>query len=396
MDFSVPPPLASWLSEVRDFIEQELYPIEANGSQRSFAELLPELEAKRQLVKDKGWWAPQVPRDRGGAGLGFWEHALLSQEMGRSPYGHFVFNAQAPDAGNIEVLLEYGSETQQQQWLVPLIDGSIRSCFSMTEPDRPGSNPVWMETRAERDGDHYVINGHKWFTTAADGATFAIVMAITDPQAPPHRRASQFIVPTETDGFERVRNISCMGHAGDGWLSHAEIRYRDCQIPVHYRIGQEGDGFAIAQSRLGPGRIHHCMRWLGISERSLDLMCHHLARRDITPDQKLSEFQTAQNWVADSRAEIDAARWMTLHAAWKIDQVGTKAARVEISAIKFFVADVMLRVIDRAIQAHGALGISDDTVLATFYRNERSARIYDGPDEVHRRVVAREVMKAYT
>jgi alkylation response protein AidB-like acyl-CoA dehydrogenase len=265
----------------------------------------------------------------------------------------------------------------------------------MTEPDRPGSNPVWMETTAVRDGDEYVINGHKWFTSSADGAAFAVVMAVTDPDAPPHQRASQIIVPTDTPGFQLVRNIPCMGHAGEDWESHAEVRYVDCRVPVENRLGAEGAGFAIAQSRLGAGRIHHCMRWIGIAERSYEMLCQRAATRELAPGQPLASKQTIQNWIADSRAAINAARLMVLHAGWKIDQIGAREARVEISAIKFFVADVMMQVIDRAIQTHGALGFSDDTVLSKFYRHERAARIYDGPDEVHRSVIARHEMKKF-
>jgi alkylation response protein AidB-like acyl-CoA dehydrogenase len=252
-----------------------------------------------------------------------------------------------------------------------------------------------METRAERDGDEYVINGHKWFTSSADGASFAVVMVVTDPDAAPHARASQIIVPTDTPGFKIVRNISCMGHAGDDWASHSEITYQDCRVPVDNLLGEEGAGFSIAQSRLGPGRIHHCMRWIGISERCLDLMCRRAASRDITPGEKLASRQVIQHWIADSRTEIDASRLMVLHAGWKIDQQGAKEARTEVSSIKYYVADVMMKVIDRAIQVHGALGISDDTILSFFYRNERAARIYDGPDEVHRNVVARRVLQEY-
>ena len=252
-----------------------------------------------------------------------------------------------------------------------------------------------METTATSEDDDYVINGHKWFTTAADGARFAVVMAVTDADAEPHRRASQIIVPTDTPGFRLVRNIPVMGHSGDGWNSHSEIRYENCRVPKTNRLGGEGEGFSIAQARLGPGRIHHCMRWIGVSERSLDILCRRAATRELAPGDRLGSRQTVQNWIAESRAEIDAARMMVLHAAWKIDNEGAKAARIEISAIKFFVADVLMKVVDRAIQVNGALGVSDDTVLSYFYRFERGARIYDGPDEVHKSSVARQILKQY-
>ena len=395
MDFSISPESTALLERFRTLMRNEVLPFESEMHGRPFAELIPELQRLRASVKATGLWLPQIPEAHGGLGLGFLDYALVCEELGRSPYGNFVCNAQAPDAGNMEILLEFGTTDQTRVWLDPLLAGEIRSCFSMTEPDRPGSNPVWMDTTAIRQGDHYVINGHKWFTTAADGAKFAIVMAITDHDASPHQRASQFIVPTDTPGFQIVRNISCMGHTGGDWDSHSEIKYVDCRVPIGNRLGDEGAGFAIAQSRLGPGRIHHCMRWIGIAQRCFELMCARAATRDVAPGEKLAARQTIQNWIAECRAEIDAARLLVLHAAWKIDSQGARQARIEISAIKFYVAEVMMKVIDRAIQTHGALGFSDDTILASFYRSERAARIYDGPDEVHRSVVARQVLKSY-
>jgi alkylation response protein AidB-like acyl-CoA dehydrogenase len=265
----------------------------------------------------------------------------------------------------------------------------------MTEPDHPGSNPVWMATTAVRDGNEYVLSGRKWFASAADGSRFAIVMAVTAPSADPHRRASMIIVPTDTRGFQRVRNISCMGHAGDDWASHAELRFDECRVPCENLLGQEGAGFAMAQARLGPGRIQHTMRWIGVCRRSLELMCARAAARELAPADPLGSRQTVQNWIAESRSAIDAARLLVLHAAWTIDTHGLTEAREAISLIKFHVAGVMDEVIDRAIQVHGALGISDDTVLSWFYRQERAARIYDGPDEVHKMVVAKRMLKEF-
>ena len=395
MDFSIPPKVQDLLSTILGFMEAELYPLEQQMAARPFRELVPELEARRQKVKEMGLWAPQLPREYGGMGLGFMDQAFVSEALGRSPLGHYVFNWQAPDAGNMEILQSYGSAEQKQRWLEPLAQGAIRSCFSMTEPDAAGSNPVWLTTRAVRDGDHYVINGRKWFTTAADGAAFAIVMAVTDPDAEPHRRASQIIVPTDTPGFELLRNISVMGQPGDDWLSHAEIAYKDCRVAALNLLGDEGTGFSIAQARLGPGRIYHCMRWIGICERSFDIMCQRAAHRELAPGDKLGTRQTIQNWIAESRAEIDAARLTVLHAAWRIDAEGVKNAREEISLIKFHVAQVLMAVIDRAIQVNGALGMTDDLILSTFYRHERAARIYDGPDEVHKSVVAKRILGRY-
>ena len=395
MDFSIPPKVQDLLSTILGFMEAELYPLEQQMAARPFRELVPELEARRRKVKEMGLWAPQLPREYGGMGLGFMDQAFVSEALGRSPLGHYVFNWQAPDAGNMEILQSYGSAEQKRRWLEPLAQGAIRSCFSMTEPDAAGSNPVWLTTRAVRDGDHYVINGRKWFTTAADGAAFAIVMAVTDPDAEPHRRASQIIVPTDTPGFELLRNISVMGQPGDDWLSHAEIAYKDCRVAALNLLGDEGAGFSIAQARLGPGRIYHCMRWIGICERSFDIMCQRAAHRELAPGDKLGTRQTIQNWIAESRAEIDAARLTILHAAWRIDAEGVKNAREEISLIKFHVAQVLMAVIDRAIQVNGALGMTDDLILSTFYRHERAARIYDGPDEVHKSVVAKRILGRY-
>lgn len=394
MDFSIPDPLRTQLASIREFLESEVYPLEA-AAERSFRSVLPALQEKRSRVRARGWWAPTMPRELGGMGAPFLDHALISEELGRSPLGHYVFNCQAPDAGNMEILLEFGTPEQKERWLVPLVRGDIRSCFSMTEPDYPGSNPVWMGTTAARDGDDYVINGRKWFTSAADGAAFAIVMAVTDPHGEPHRRASQIIVPADTPGFRLVRNIPCMGHAGEDWASHSEVAYENCRVPRSNLLGEEGAGFAIAQARLGPGRIHHCMRFIGVCERAFDLMCRRAAQRELAPGDPLGSRQTIQNWIAESRAEIDAARLAVWHAAWKIDREGVKAAREEISLIKFQAANVMMAVLDRAIQVHGALGISDDTVLSAFYRAGRAARIYDGADEVHKSVVAKRILRRY-
>jgi alkylation response protein AidB-like acyl-CoA dehydrogenase len=346
----------------------------------------------RGRVKELELWAPNLPRELGGLGLGLVEHGLVSEILGGHPYGHYVFGCQAPDAGNIEILHRHGSAGQRQTWLEPLAAGRIRSCFSMTEVDQPGSNPVLLSTTAERDGGAWVIRGRKWFTTAADGAAVAIVMAVTEPDATPHRRASMILVPTDTPGFEIVRNIPVMGHAGEGWPSHSEITYDGCRVPVDNLLGEAGAGFAIAQERLGPGRIHHCMRWLGICRRAFDLMCERARSRRISSDERLADKDIVRSWVAECAAEIRAARLLTLQTAWKIEHEGWRAAREDISAIKFLVAGVLGKVLDRALQVHGALGMTDDTPIAFFYREERAARIYDGPDEVHKLALARRIL----
>jgi alkylation response protein AidB-like acyl-CoA dehydrogenase len=395
MDFAIPEKMKSTLATIREFVDQELCPLEAEYLSKPFSSLVPVLRRKREQVKQLGLWAPQIPKEHGGLGLSVLEHALVSEELGRCPLGHYTFNCQAPDAGNMEILMEFGTEKQKERFLRPLVAGAIRSCFSMTEPEYAGSNPVWMATTAVKDGNDYVINGHKWFTSSADGAAFAVVMAVTNPDAEPHQRASQIIVPIPTPGFTLVRNIPVMGHAGDDWASHGEVTYENCRVPQENRLGADGAGFAIAQARLGPGRIHHCMRWIGICERSFDIMCRRAATRELAPGDKLGTRQTIQNWIAEGRAEINAARLMVLRAAWQIDNLGAKEAREDISLIKFYAANVMMNVVDRAIQVNGGLGVTDDTLLSFFYRGERGSRIYDGPDEVHKSVVARRILKRY-
>ncbi len=395
MEFSIPPHLAPILDSLRRFVDEHVVPLEQEVHERGFFAALPKLREVRQRARAEGLWLPQLPKEHGGMGLSVLEHGMVSEVLGRSLLGHYSLNCQAPDAGNMELLLEFGTDEQKKRWLEPLLDGRTRSCFGMTEPEHAGSNPVWMSTKARRDGDEWVLDGHKWFCSSADGADFAIVMAVTESDAAPHERASMIIVPTDAPGFTRVRNISVMGDAGEGWMSHSEIRLEGVRVPAENILGQSGKGFALAQARLGPGRIHHCMRWMGLCERSFDLMATRAVTRHLSPDQRLGDTQTVQHWIAESRAEIDATRLMVLHAAWRIDEVGVKAAREDISLIKFHAANVLMRVVDRAIQCHGAMGISDDTVLSWIYRHERGARIYDGPDEVHKTVVARRILRRY-
>ena len=395
MDFSVAPATRELLDRVRTVVRDVVIPLEAQVARSSFKEALPALREGREAVMRAGLWCPQMPKEHGGLGLTLVEHAMVSEELGRSMVGHYLFNCQAPDSGNMEILAHYGTPEQKERWLAPLVRGDIRSCFSMTEPDRAGSNPTWMDTRAVRDGDDWVIDGRKWFTSSAEGAAFAVVMAVTSPQADPHSRASQIIVPTSTPGFRIVRNTPVMGHVGSDWDTHAEVTYDKCRVPVANTLGPEGAGFLIAQNRLGPGRIHHCMRWIGICERSFDLMCERAASREQSPGKPLGTKQIVQQWIAESRAEIHASRLMVLQAAWKIENQGLYEAREEISLIKFYVAGVLQRVVDRAIQVHGALGLTDDCPLSHFYRGERAARIYDGPDEVHKIVVAKRALRKY-
>ena len=396
MDFDVSEKMQTILAMVGSFMDGEVIPLEGemlHGEQRDLDAGVAKAQAH---VREMGLWAANHPAEFGGLGLSMVEHGLLSEALGRSPLGHLVFGVQAPDAGNVEILHRHATDKQRERYLRPLVEGTVRSCFSMTEPEMPGSNPVMMATTAVRDGNDFVINGQKWFTSSADGAEFAIVMAVTNPDAPPHRRASMIIVPTNTPGFIPVRNISVMGDAGSGHASHAEVIYQSCRVPQSNLLGAEGDGFTIAQERLGPGRIHHCMRWIGIASRSFDMLCERANQRVITPDgETLADRQVIQHWAAELDAEIRGARLQTLHAAWIIDRYGASAARDEISAIKFSVANTMLHAVDKAIQVHGALGVTDDTILSYWYRHERAARIYDGADEVHKSTLGRRILRRY-
>jgi alkylation response protein AidB-like acyl-CoA dehydrogenase len=385
------PAFTSRRNDVRAFMVEHVYPNEAALEREDDAAdlLVAELRAR---AKDAGIWAPHLPPEAGGTGSGFIEYALLNEEIGRSMWAQLVFNCQAPDAGNGEILHLFGTEEQKERFLRPLVEGTARSFFSMTEPEVSGSDPTALQTTAVRDGDEWVIDGHKWFSSSAEGAAFGIVMAVTDPGAPPHRRMSQILVPTDTPGYELVRPIPVLGHAGRGWSTHCEVRYTNVRVPFENVLGEPGDGFRIAQKRLGPGRIHHVMRWLGQMQRAFELMCSYSLARQVG-GVPLAEKQTVQNWIADSAAEIQACRLLTLDAARKLDE--GDEARVEVSLIKFYAARVLNDVIDRAIQVHGARGLTDETPLAGMYEQARAARIYDGPDEVHRMVVSRRILKEF-
>ena len=395
MDFSIDPVVEELVGRMREFVDRKLLPLEPALLESGIAPLLPRVHALRAEVRQEGLWGPNYPREYGGLGLDLVAHGLVSEALGRCPLGHYVFGCNAPDAGNAELLHLYGSEAQKGQWLEPLVQGRIRSCFGMTEAANSGANPLMLATTARFEGDGWVINGDKWFTTGADGAALCIVMALTDPEAPVHQRASMLLVPTDTQGYRLVRNTPVMGHAGSDLFSHGEVRFEDCRVPADNLLGARGEGFRLAQARLGPGRIHHCMRWLGICQRALELMVRRAATREISPDgRRLADSDIIRAWMAESAAEIKAARLMVLQTAWRIEHAGPRAARDDISLIKFYVAGVMQRVLDRAIQVHGGLGMTDYTVLAWFYREERAARIYDGPDEVHKLSVARRLLKA--
>ena len=388
--------MKNYLDKINQIVEQDIIPLEEDFLMRGFLSVLPKLNECREKVKKLGLWTPYLSEKYGGLGLSLLEFASVSEILGKSLLGHYCFNSQAPDIGNIELLKDHASKELKEKFLSPLINGEIRSCFGMTEPQNPGSNPIWMDTLAVKDGNDYVINGNKWFTSSADGASLCVVMAITDRNAEnKYSRASMFVVPTDNPGFELVRNIPVMGDEGEDYNSHAETKFTDCRIPATYMIGDLGQGFMLAQQRLGPGRIHHCMRWIGICERALDLMCKRVTKRELNPNQFLAEKQTIQNWISESAAEIYGARLMVIDCAKKVQELQTKGARKEISMIKLCVADVLMKVLDRSIQAHGALGITDYTPLAYWYRHERGARIYDGADEVHKNLIARIILKNY-
>ena len=393
MDFSPSPQVESLRERIRGFMDAHVYPNEREVMEGldeevragvAYPQVLVEI---RERARSEGLWNLFLPDERHGPGLTNWEYGLLCEEMGRSPVAApMAFNCAAPDTGNMEILAEHGSDEQRDRWLEPLLEGRIRSCFSMTEPEVAGSDPTTLQTRAVLDGDEWVINGHKWFTSGAVGADLAIAMVVTDPDAHPYARASMILVPTDAPGFNLVRPIPVMGH--DRGPGHCEIRYEDCRVPAANLLGPQQAGFVIAQDRLGPGRIHHCMRAIGTAERAIEMMCRRANEREAFGG-KLADKQFIQDFVAKSRMEVDQARLLTLYAAWKMDTDGKRAARQAISMIKVVAANVVMDVLDRAIQTHGSLGMTEDTPLAVMWRYSRMLRIADGPDEVHKMVIAR-------
>jgi acyl-CoA dehydrogenase len=393
MDFELSPRVEELRERVRAFMDEHVFPVEMECLRAlddevrpgvAYPEILVEIRARAHEV---GLWNLFMPDERFGPGLTNWEYGVLCEEMGRSPaIAPMAFNCAAPDTGNMEILAEHGTEEQRERWLQSLLEGEIRSCFSMTEPEVSGSDPTTLQTRAELVDGEWVINGHKWFTSGAVGAAVAIAMVVTDPDAHPYARASMILVPTDNPGFDLVRPVPVMGH--DGGPGHCEIRYEDCRVPEANLLGPRQAGFAIAQDRLGPGRIHHCMRAIGTAERAIEMMCRRANEREAFGGP-LAEKQFVQDFIAKSRMETDQARLLTMNAAWKMDTLGKKAARREISMIKVVAANVVMDVLDRAIQVHGALGMSDDTPLAGMWRFSRMLKVADGPDEVHKMVIAR-------
>jgi acyl-CoA dehydrogenase len=401
MDFSYSEKTVKLQEQLTLFMEEHVYPNEKlfeeqlNAQESRWSEVPPIMEELKQKAKDAGLWNLFLPESEYGAGLTNQEYAPLCEIMGRSLIGPEIFNCNAPDTGNMEVLVRYGTEEQKEKWLKPLLAGEIRSCFSMTEPDVASSDATNIEASIVRDGDEYVINGRKWWSSGAGDprCKISIVMGKTDPEGPKYEQQSMILVPLDTPGVKIERLLSVFGydHAPHG---HAEITFDNVRVPAGNMIWEEGKGFAIAQGRLGPGRIHHCMRLIGAAERALEEMCKRVQSRE--PFGKpLASQGVVREWIADSRIEIEQARLLTLKAAYMMDTTGNKEAKAEIAMIKVTAPNMALRVIDRAIQAFGAAGVSDDFTLAAQWANSRTLRLADGPDEVHRNQIARLELKKY-
>ncbi len=383
MNFDLEPQLVELRDRVAQFVREEVIPAE---SEPFTPELVASLRAK---ARRDGIFGPQLPAEYGGLGLGTVGMCVVFEQAGRSFLGPLALHCSAPDEGNMHLLAHHGNEEQREQYLRPLIEGQIHSCFAMTEPaPGAGSDPTMMLTRATRVDGGWEINGRKWFATGAEGASVAVVMAVTDPEAEKHAQATMFLVPTDTPGYRFIRNVPVMG--GHGHIGHAELAFEGVRVPDSAAIGQVGEGFRLAQARLGPARLTHCMRWMGIAQRAIEIATSY-AKERMAFGKKLTEHQSTQWALADSEIELHASRLMVLHAAWEHER-GSEI-RHESSICKTFVAEAVNRIIDRAIQICGALGVSGDTPLEEFYREARAFRIYDGPSEVHRMVIARNVLK---
>jgi acyl-CoA dehydrogenase len=398
MDFDYSEKVQKLKAELTEFMDEHVYPNEKTfQDQLNEAEsrwtIPPIMEELKDKAKAEGLWNLFLPDSDLGAGLTNLEYAPLCEIMGRSPIAPEVFNCSAPDTGNMEVLVRYGTPEQQERWLKPLLDGEIRSCFCMTEPDVASSDATNIQARIERDGDEYVINGRKWWSTGAGDprCKISIFMGKTDPEAKRHEQQSMILVPLDTPGVEVERTLSVFGY-DEAPQGHGEISFDNVRVPKENILWDEGKGFAIAQGRLGPGRIHHCMRQIGVAERALELMCERVKDR-VAFGKPLAEQGVIMEWIADSRMEIDQARLLTLNAAHMMDTVGNKEAKSEIAQIKVVVPNATLRVLDRAIQAFGGAGVSGDTPLAAFWAESRILRLADGPDEVHRVAVAKQELK---
>lgn len=386
IDFTIPPELEDVRARVAAFVRDEVLPVEEKTDESN---LEAALDALRPKARQAGLWNPHLPADYGGLGLGALGMALVSQECGVSPLASLALNCMAPDEGNMHLLLHAGTPAQKQRYLRPLAEGKARSAFAMTEKDVASSDPTNLKTRAVRDGDRWVLNGEKWFITGAGGAAFNIVVAQTDLEAG-RKGYTLFLVDTGTPGWEIVREIPTMGPE-EGFAGHYEIRLRDCAVDADAVLGDVGAGFELSQVRLGPARLAHAMRWIGIAQRCLDLAAKRSLEREAF-GKRLAEHQTIQWWLADSAIELYAARLMVLHAAYLIEN--GKPYRQEVSIGKVYISEILNSIVDRALQVYGSLGYSSDTPIERFYRAARAARIYDGASEVHRMVIARNVLKA--
>lgn len=402
MDFSYSNKVLELQKKVAQFMEENVYPNEQvyeeqlNQQESRWSQIPPIMEELKQKAKSKGLWNLFLPESDYGAGLTNQEYAPLCEIMGRSMIGPEVFNCSAPDTGNMEVIARYGTEAQKKQWLEPLLAGEVRSCFSMTEPDVASSDATNIESSIIKDGEEYVINGRKWWSSGAGDprCKVAIFMGKNDPTAAKHEQQSMILVPFDTPGVTVERMLPVFGY-DDAPHGHAEITYENVRVPASNMIWEEGKGFSIAQGRLGPGRIHHCMRLIGAAERALEDLCKRVQSR-VSFGKKISEQGVVGEWIADSRIEIEQARLLTLKAAYMMDTVGNKEAKAEIAMIKVVAPNMALNVIDRAIQAFGGAGVSNDFTLAKHWSNARTLRLADGPDEVHRRAVARLELKKYS
>jgi acyl-CoA dehydrogenase len=396
-DFSTEPEFQRQLDWMQGFVRQRVWPLETLLDELGWDGLERAIAPLRDEVKGRGLWAAHLDPKLGGQGFGQVKLGLMHEILGTSPIAPLAFGNAAPDSGNSEILALAGTPEQKERYLYPLLEGDLKSAFSMTEPDSAGSDPTLLRTTAVPDGDGWLLNGHKWFSSNGSIADFLIVMAVTNPDARAHQRASMIIVDADTPGVRILRDVATMEHPWESfgrYGNHAEIIYDDVRVPGDALLGAEGAGFLIAQQRLYPGRIHHCMRWLGVAKRAFNMLCERSLYR-YAHGSTLAGHQTVQNWIADSAAQMQAARLMTLNAAWKMDTEGVAAARQDIALIKFFGAQVLHDVIDRAVQAHGSLGYSTDLPLEAMYRFARGARIYDGPDEVHRASVARQILRGF-
>jgi acyl-CoA dehydrogenase len=398
MNFDYSEKVQKLRAELEEFMDEHVYPNEKtfhdqlNGAERRWT-VPPIMEELKEKAKSEGLWNLFLPDSDFGAGLTNLEYAPLCEIMGRSPIGPEVFNCSPPDTGNMEVLVRYGTPEQQEKWLEPLLNGEIRSCFAMTEPDVASSDATNIQGRIERDGDEYVINGHKWWQTGAldPRCKICIFMGKTDPEAQKHEQQSMILVPMDAEGIKIERALPVFGY-DDAPHGHAEIHFDDVRVPAENILWEEGKGFAIAQGRLGPGRIHHCMRLVGVAERAIELLCERVKEREAF-GKPLAEQGVIMEWIADSRIEIEQSRLLTLNAAHMMDTVGNKEARAEIAMIKVVAPNVALRVLDRTIQAFGGAGVSEDFPLASFWAASRTLRFADGPDEVHRVAVAKQELK---